>query len=99
MKQPIEFEPIPGEFEGHVALTIRPPGTWMPGTYAENILYKVFVGGCGVADAKTLLGAEKLLLKKAMATCEDRARKAERTAAHYRAQGARLQKTGLRRKK
>lgn len=86
LREPIEYEPIPEvSGSGHIALTIRPPGTWF-----DSVDFVVFVGGCGVGHAKTLRAAEELLLQHARAECDRRTHEAQCRLNHFTEQRRRL---------
>ncbi len=85
-KTEIRFKPIPCQRKGsHIALSIYPPGTWF-----ENRDYKVFVGGCGFGEARTLPKAKELLLRCAREQLEKYIAEGEAQAAFYRKQLAGL---------
>ena len=86
------YVPIPGlGGRGYTALSVYPPGVFMPG---DNF-WMPFVGGSGVGRCVTAEDARQLLLTRAIEECERHIRYAQRTLAHYESAKAVLQREGL----
>lgn len=93
MPKVLKYEPVrvPG---GLLHMEIRPPGSWF-----NNIDYRVFIGGSGRGGYKTLAKAKKALLRMALAELEDRQAEYELKAGWYHDSYVELEAKGLRKAK
>lgn len=79
MGKSIDYAPIPQPEGGRISLSIKPPATWF-----GNEDFIVFVGGCGIGRARTLIAARKILLDAAKQSLESLIEKHQKAADHYR---------------